>query len=63
MNEIYLGLIRHALTIVGGILVTKGHLTGAQSDELAGAIVSIVGVVWSVIEKRSRAPKPENPVH
>lgn len=49
-----LGVIRHILTLVGGGLVTNGTVTDGQLEIVTGAIVGIVGVVWSVFDKRKR---------
>jgi hypothetical protein len=37
---------------VGGLLITKGVIDDAQLIELTGAIVSLVGVIWSVWVKK-----------
>ena len=51
MKEKTLGIIRHALTFVGGILVTQGVIDDALFLELSGAVMTLVGGVWSVIDK------------
>ena len=51
MKEKTLGIIRHALTFVGGVLVTQGVLDDAMFMELFGAVMTLVGGVWSVIDK------------
>ena len=45
------GLIRHALTIVGGALVAKGVLEEEIMLDCVGIAMSIVGVVWSIKSK------------
>lgn len=45
------GLIRHVLTIVGGMLVQKGLLEEGQVPEALGAIMSLLAVGWSVQSK------------
>ena len=55
MKEKTLGIIRHALTVVGGVLVTQGVLDDALFMELFGAVMTLVGGVWSVVDKA----KPE----
>jgi hypothetical protein len=57
MNEIVAGLIRHALTTLGGVLVGAGYLTSDEWTTIAGALAIFVGVVWSVISKRATAPR------
>ena len=51
-KEIVFGIIRHTLTFVGGILVLKGVLDEATLSEITGAIITLVGGIWSVLEKR-----------
>ena len=51
-KEIVFGIIRHTLTFVGGVLVLKGIVDEATLSEITGAIITLVGGIWSVIEKR-----------
>jgi hypothetical protein len=51
-NDIVAGLIRHALTALGGALVAGGYLTSDEWTTIAGAFAVFVGVVWSMISKR-----------
>jgi hypothetical protein len=46
------GIVRHALTFVGGILIMKGLATDSSVQELIGATVTLVGGVWSIISKK-----------
>ena len=51
-NEKNKGIIRHLLTLIGGILVTIGFLSAEDSDLLITALMEIVGavmVLWGVI--------------
>lgn len=50
-----LGIIRHSLTFGGGFLVTSGVLTDATLEAGIGAIATLIGVVWSVIDKNKKA--------
>lgn len=50
-----LGIARHILTLGAGALVTYGYIEGGDAETLIGAGVGIVGVIWSVIEKRMRS--------
>jgi hypothetical protein len=50
-----LGIARHILTTLGGILTTRGVLGESDVEVVVGAVVALAGVVWSVFEKRSRA--------
>ena len=40
------GLIRHALTVVGGALVAKGILEEEIMLDCVGAAMSVIGIVW-----------------
>jgi len=51
-KEEILGLVRHTLTFVGGILVTKGLLEAGLLQEVIGAVATLTGVVLSVLNKR-----------
>ena len=48
------GIVRHALTFVGGILIMKGLATDSSVQELIGAAVTLVGGVWSIISKKKQ---------
>jgi hypothetical protein len=50
-----LGLVRHILTFVGGYLVTSGVLTEVTLNTGIGAVATLIGIVWSVIDKNKRA--------
>ena len=52
MQEKVLGILRHALTFVGGLIVTKGLIDESLYLELSGAILTIIGGVWSVLSKK-----------
>lgn len=51
-NEILLGLVRHILTAIGGVLVAKGSVDQSTVETVIGGIVAIVGAVWSVFSKK-----------
>ena len=50
-----LGIIRHALTFVGGLLVTKGLINEGMNEEIIGGVISLVGLIWSVAAKKPAA--------
>lgn len=54
-KETILGVIRHILTFGGGFLVTKGLADAGMVESIVGALTTLVGVVWSIAEKRNRA--------
>lgn len=53
-KEELLGIVRHTLTFVGGIVVTNGLVDQSSMTELSGAILTIAGVVWSIMNKRKK---------
>lgn len=48
-------LVRHGLTTLGGVLIAKGVLDEGLVNELIGAVMTVLGVLWSLIDKRARA--------
>jgi hypothetical protein len=50
-KEQILGIIRHALTFAGGILITKGIVDDATFAELSGAALTLIGGIWSIVAK------------
>lgn len=51
MKDIILGVVRHSLTAGGGALVTSGLANAQSLDEAVGAIMTLIGVAWSIWEK------------
>lgn len=51
-KEQVLGIIRHTLTFVGGILITRGLLDETMVTELIGGALTLTGAIWSIIVKR-----------
>lgn len=54
-KEEFLGLVRHGLTFVGGVIITGGLLDAGLYTELSGGLLTIAGVVWSILSKRKSA--------
>jgi hypothetical protein len=50
-KEQVLGIIRHSLTFIGGILLMKGLIDEATWTEISGSALTLVGTVWSVVDK------------
>jgi hypothetical protein len=46
---------RHLLTTLGGVLVSKGIIESSHVEPLAGALLVIGGVVWSLLQKKRAA--------
>ncbi len=55
-KEQVLGMVRHALTFGGGILMALGYVEEQMWAEVSGAVVTLVGAAWSVWDKMN--PKP-----
>jgi hypothetical protein len=55
-KEVILGIVRHTLTFAGGILVAKGLLEQGVLAEIIGGVMTVVGGVWSVIDKTKKLP-------
>lgn len=51
-KEQVLGIVRHALTFAGGIVVMKGWAADSVVAEITGGIMTLVGAIWSVIAKK-----------
>ena len=51
-NDKITGLLRHILTFVGGYLVTAGIIDEQMLTEVVGAIITLVGFVWSWTSKK-----------
>jgi hypothetical protein len=49
-----LGIVRHSLTFVGGILIMKGYGDEAIWQEITGASITLIGGIWSVISKTKK---------
>jgi len=51
-KEQILGIVRHTLTFVGGIVVMKGLVDEATITEIIGGVMTLTGTIWSVINKK-----------
>jgi hypothetical protein len=51
-KEQVLGIVRHTLTFVGGIVVMKGLVDEATVTEIIGGVMTLTGTIWSVITKK-----------
>jgi hypothetical protein len=50
-KEQVLGIIRHTLTFVGGLLVMKGIVDEATVTEVIGGVLTLTGTIWSIVVK------------
>lgn len=51
-KERILGVVRHTLTFVGGVLVMKGLIDEAVATEIIGGVMTLAGTIWSIFEKK-----------
>lgn len=54
-KDTILGILRHALTFGGGYLASTGLASSSEIEGGIGAVVTLVGVIWSILQKRSAA--------
>lgn len=47
----WMGIIRQALTFIGGFLVTQGSVSSTIVEQIIGGVMAILGLVWSVKSK------------
>ena len=46
------GIVRHVLTFIGGILISKGYIDESSLSEVIGASMTLAGVFWSIYLKK-----------
>jgi len=51
MSSILMGIARHALTTLGGALVSQGYIGASDLEAGVGAIFTLIGVGLSVYHK------------
>ena len=51
-KEQIMGIIRHALTFVGGIVVMKGYVDNGTITEIIGGAMTLTGAIWSIVDKK-----------
>ena len=52
-KEQILGIVRHALTFVGGICVMKGLVDETTVTEIVGGAITLTGAIWSIVAKKA----------
>ena len=50
-KEQLLGIVRHSLTFIGGIFITKGLIDESLLNELIGGAIALTGAIWSIVVK------------
>lgn len=53
-KDTILAITRHAATFGGGALTSQGLATNEDITSGVGALVTLIGVIWSILEKRAR---------
>jgi hypothetical protein len=51
-KEQLMGIVRHGLTFVGGLLLMKGLVDETMVQEVTGAVITFIGTIWSVFDKK-----------
>lgn len=54
-KEQVLGIVRHSLTFIGGLLVMKGLVDESTVSEIIGGVITLTGTIWSIVEKNKAA--------
>lgn len=54
-REQVLGLIRHFITIIGGIYISRGVIDGEIFEQAIGSLFAFVGSFWSLAAKRKKS--------
>jgi hypothetical protein len=55
-KDVILGIVRHVLTGVGGYFIAKGAIDAAAVELLVGSVITIAGVIWSILDKKPATP-------
>ena len=51
-KEQFVGIVRHSLTFIGGIMVMKGVIDDVLLTEVIGGVVTLAGAIWSIVDKQ-----------
>jgi hypothetical protein len=51
-KEKVLGIVRHTLTFIGGLLIMKGLVDESMANEIIGGIITLAGTIWSIVDKK-----------
>ena len=52
-GQIFMGVVRHGLTTLGGIFLASGYGNNSQWQSIAGGLLTAAGVAWSAYQKHS----------
>ena len=51
-KEQVLGIVRHTLTFIGGIVIARGLVDETLVTEVIGSVLTLTGAIWSIIDKK-----------
>jgi hypothetical protein len=51
-REQVLGIVRHSLTFLGGLVVAKGYTDDTTVTQVIGSVVTLIGAIWSIVTKK-----------
>lgn len=51
LGRIALGWLRHGVSVFGGYMVAHGLLTAAQSEQASGALLTLLPLMFSALDK------------
>lgn len=54
-KDVVLGVVRHLLTFGGGYVAAKGIVDQALVNEGIGAIMTLIGLAWSVSTNKKKS--------
>jgi hypothetical protein len=57
MNPALVGLIRHAITLIFGMLLANTSLEPSDIETLASGAVVLLNIAWFAYDKRDDLPK------
>jgi hypothetical protein len=57
MNPVFLGLVRHLLTLGAGFLASRGVIASSETEVMVGTGIGLVGIIWSIIDKKKTEKK------
>jgi len=52
-QAVWMGFVRHILTLGGGVLIAKGYADESMVNEMIGALVTVIGFGWSFLHKKA----------
>ena len=52
-KEQILGIVRHTLTFIGGIVIARGLVVETLVTEVIGGVLTLTGAIWSIIDKKA----------